>query len=369
MAEWTANQFPIKSGAVSGGKQPSISFDGLTVNNTTKAIIINPNSVPTADFQVNWDTGVGLFVQASDGFVGIGTDTKIISGSATATLGIGGQDSGFSVLELATNDNTDNAAIGLILFGNDGMTTNKLLASIRSTTAGTTTLNRGGELTFFTKPDGGTNDLQRMIITEAGNVGISVVPDEILHIGGNFKADNDGYFLNDVGVGTVSPGIEVGGANRVLTILGTVNPALELASSRSDADGATIGAIDFTWTTISFDDQRVAAIAIQSDGSVANDRGGKMLFLVRPDGGPTHVTKMTLRQNGDLNIDNLTASRMVTTDGSKNLASLAQSSAYTRNATIVEDRTLLASASATTINNNNVLAALIADLQSANILA
>jgi len=40
-----------------------------------------------------------------------------------------------------------------------------------------------------------------------------------------------------------------------------------------------------------------------------------------------------------------------------------QSAAYTRNATIVEDRTLLASASATIINNNNVLAALIADLQ------
>jgi len=37
--------------------------------------------------------------------------------------------------------------------------------------------------------------------------------------------------------------------------------------------------------------------------------------------------------------------------------------AYTRNAAIVEDRTLLASASATTLNNNNVLAALIADLR------
>lgn len=35
---------------------------------------------------------------------------------------------------------------------------------------------------------------------------------------------------------------------------------------------------------------------------------------------------------------------------------------YTQNATIVEDRTLLASASATTINNNNVLAAMITDL-------
>ena len=49
-------------------------------------------------------------------------------------------------------------------------------------------------------------------------------------------------------------------------------------------------------------------------------------------------------------------------------APAAQSAAYTRNATIVEDRTLLASASATTINNNNVLAALIADLQATGII-
>ena len=44
-------------------------------------------------------------------------------------------------------------------------------------------------------------------------------------------------------------------------------------------------------------------------------------------------------------------------------APVAQAAAYTRNATIVEDRTLLASASATAENNNNVLAAIIADLQ------
>lgn len=43
---------------------------------------------------------------------------------------------------------------------------------------------------------------------------------------------------------------------------------------------------------------------------------------------------------------------------------VVQAAAYTRNATVVEDRTLLASASATTLNNNNVIAALIADLQS-----
>jgi len=45
-----------------------------------------------------------------------------------------------------------------------------------------------------------------------------------------------------------------------------------------------------------------------------------------------------------------------------------QPAAYTRNAAIVEDRTLLASASATIINNNNVLAALIADLQSLGVI-
>lgn len=48
---------------------------------------------------------------------------------------------------------------------------------------------------------------------------------------------------------------------------------------------------------------------------------------------------------------------------------VAQSSAYARNATIVEDRTLLASASATTLNNNNVLAALIADFKALGLLA
>lgn len=54
--------------------------------------------------------------------------------------------------------------------------------------------------------------------------------------------------------------------------------------------------------------------------------------------------------------------------GFHNTAPVAQSAAYTRNATIVEDRTLLASASATAINNNNVLAALIADLQANGLL-
>lgn len=66
---------------------------------------------------------------------------------------------------------------------------------------------------------------------------------------------------------------------------------------------------------------------------------------------------VALEIDGDLNHDGTNIGFYGTTPA-------AQSSAYTRNATIVEDRTLLQSSAATILNNNNVLAALIADLQS-----
>jgi len=64
---------------------------------------------------------------------------------------------------------------------------------------------------------------------------------------------------------------------------------------------------------------------------------------------------------GDLNHDG-------TNVGFYGTAPAAQSAAYTLNATAVLDRTLLASASATTLNNNNALAALITDLQAIGLI-
>ncbi len=65
--------------------------------------------------------------------------------------------------------------------------------------------------------------------------------------------------------------------------------------------------------------------------------------------------------DGDLNHDG-------TNVGFYGTAPAAQSAGYTRNAVVVEDRTLLASASATILNNNNVLAAMIADFQAVGLL-
>ncbi len=89
------------------------------------------------------------------------------------------------------------------------------------------------------------------------------------------------------------------------------------------------------------------------------------LFITEKAAANTDVATL-----GQLWVRSDTPNTMMFTDdaGTDFIIGGAISAAYTRNATIVEDRTLLASASATTLNNNNVLAALIADLQTRGIL-
>jgi len=58
------------------------------------------------------------------------------------------------------------------------------IAQVVGTTEGTTVNQRGGGLSFQTKPDGGTSLAARMLITEAGLVGIGVTPSANLHVKG-----------------------------------------------------------------------------------------------------------------------------------------------------------------------------------------
>jgi hypothetical protein len=64
------------------------------------------------------------------------------------------------------------------------------------------------------------------------------------------------------------------------------------------------------------------------------------------------------------------ATRAITPDAleGSNYNIVDSSPSYTLNATAVVDRTLLASASATTLNNNNVLAAIITDMKAKNVI-
>jgi len=88
------------------------------------------------------------------------------------------------------------------------------------------------------------------------------------------------------------------------------------------------------------------------------DRAGASVYSVQNATFATaQIFSSSIEIDGDLNHDGSNV-------GFYGTAPAAQSAAYTINATAVPDRTLLASASATIVNNNNVLAALLADLQS-----
>ena len=67
------------------------------------------------------------------------------------------------------------------------------LASITGNTDGSTVGNKGGRLYFYTKPDGGTFGLQRMVINQAGNVGINTTtPQTKLDVNGELKLTSSG---------------------------------------------------------------------------------------------------------------------------------------------------------------------------------
>ncbi len=101
-----------------------------------------------------------------------------------------------------------------------------------------------------------------------------------------------------------------------------------------------------------------------------NGTEGGILLSISGGAGPSAPAsgQILIETGGEVQIDAFTLDCNVTQVGFYGATPVNQSAAYTRNATIVEDRTLLASASATVTNNNNVLAALIADLQALGLI-
>lgn len=137
--------------------------------------------------------------------------------------------------------------------------------------------------------------------------------------------------------------------NRIQTISGgsiSINNGNTMFFVSDEADGATAVMFDFNQT---------AGSGMTTAGSLVMQvrNNSVVVFSVDKDGDALIA--------GDLDHDGAGV-------GFYGTAPAAQAAAYTRNATIVEDRTLLASASATATNNNNVLAALVADLQAIGIL-
>ena len=134
------------------------------------ASTFNSGSVD-ADFTVNWNTGTGLFVQGSDGFVGAGT------AAPNAPLEVkgpkpGGNVGGFQSGMLHVTGTGTAEFSNSVITGHNAYNTNTQLwyfGSISSSNNDIAFINRQNASVYFS-----TNNTSRMVIDAAGNVGIGL---------------------------------------------------------------------------------------------------------------------------------------------------------------------------------------------------
>lgn len=144
---------------------------------TSKRISILLSLTAVLFFAFNINAQVDL--DASNN-VGIGTASPNISAYSSAyyrvlsLLGPNTSANSCGILELASKstDAAGNLAGVLSFTASSNATGKKSIAEIVSWTQGTTSANRGGFMTFNTKPDGSTSTSERMRIDNIGNVGI-----------------------------------------------------------------------------------------------------------------------------------------------------------------------------------------------------
>lgn len=128
-----------------------------------------------------------------------------------------------------------------------------------------------GRLVFLTTPDGSTTLTERARINAAGDMSLS-------------------------SVGTAN----YAGFTRALTIESATNTAVELASSRADADAAGLGFLEGRYLTNTTNHNRVANVQFKSDGTTANQRGGRVTFATKADASTTLSDRWAITQAGIL---------------------------------------------------------------------
>jgi len=191
----------------------------------------------------------------------------------------------------------------------------------------------------------------------------------IVNVSAQPEISSDGELrLNDVRTATPPPLSNTGfaalpfGADSILDSLN------RLSSGRFRRTGTAVDLQSTNETIIGVTDTSVPRTVTISSVDIAKD--GRFIF-VKDESGGAGTNNITIDTEGAELIEGAASvvinadsgSKLMYADGSNLFLLPSPVETYIRNAVIVEDRTLLASASATITNNNNVIAALIADLQ------
>jgi hypothetical protein len=222
-------------------------------------------------------SSLGPAFTVTGGNVGIGTTTPGYNSAFTDNILTVNGGTGRGMMELATSaaDGTGQVVGQFGFFatsntGANGMQT----AAIFSMTTGTTANDRGGDLRFYTKADGGA---------------IS----EHLHIDS----------VGNVGIGTSAPGYNSAYTSNILTVNGgTGRGMMELATSAADANNVSVGQFGFFTTgNTGTNGKQVAAIMGNAIGTTTHDRGGDIRMYTKADGG-TVLERLRIDNTGNIGV-------------------------------------------------------------------
>lgn len=130
-----------------------------------------------------------------------------------------------------------------------------IVAAVDFYSDGSTANQRGGRIQFFTKPNASTTLTER----------------------GHFSQDGTFRTSTNVVVGSLTAAANVFGSGASVDVWNSSAASrLTLVSSRGDADGADISTMSGWYDTNSATYKEIARITFESDGSTANQRGGKV---------------------------------------------------------------------------------------------
>lgn len=285
---------PNGAGTVAG----FAAFGGATPTNSSTALFsVGPTTVNVEATRAgagsylpltSWTNGVRRTTVTVGGDYGVGADTPNYFGGSRAVTVQGSAAAAFEVSTTAAD--ASGVTIGNLGFWFQSNAVNhRNVASVEALAVGGTATQRGGVLTFKIKPNGITSLLETMRLNSSG-----------------------------LGLGTNSP--NYGGYSYAFTVEGTTSAAAEIASTRADADAANIGAVEWNYRTASASHQRIASVAVNTDGATANQRGGAIVFNTKPNASTTLGEKARITAAGDFGVGTSTPnytgySRAVTVQG------------------------------------------------------
>jgi len=219
--------------------------------------------------QTPWVSDIegGGFRLKSAGHIGIANDLAALPvGDASKQLVVGGADFGRVTVAWTA---AAGQQVGAYAFANYSIgVADKRIAQIHANADGAT---NSGALVFTTSAIGTLGE--RMRITAAGDLAL--------------------------GSTTVSLGTTFDPTRRYLTVKGPTGAGvLELAYGGPDTDNVNAGAFYFTDPNMSGAEKRIISIGGVIDGATAGNRGGRLVFNVKPNGGGTLAARMTINTVG-----------------------------------------------------------------------